>query len=101
MKRAFMVTYDLKGASANYSELYEFFKSQQNWWHYLKSTWIIVTELDASELADEILKFTNQEDRFLVTSISHETQTNGWLPKKAWNWIRSRLPEADISALQI
>lgn len=98
MKRAFMVTYDLKGPSANYSGLYEFLKSQKNWWHYLKSTWIIITEMDASELADEILKFTKEDDRFLITSLSKQTQTNGWLPKKAWNWIHSRVDE--VAALQ-
>lgn len=96
MKRAYVISYDLKGPSANYSDLYEFLKSQGNWWHYLASTWIIISDLSASELADEIRRYTNEGDRFLVTALTKET--NGWLPKRAWEWIREKMER--VAAMQ-
>ncbi len=93
MRQILMVTYDLKGPSADYSGLYDLLKGQTNWWHYLKSTWLVVTDLDPSEFTDQILKFTKDGDRFLVTSLTEETDRSGWLPKKAWKWIENRLGE--------
>lgn len=91
MKKAYVLSYDLKGTYGSYEKLYAFLKSQNNWWHYLASTWLIVSQKSASELTDEIVPFINKGDRFLIVPLV--SGGSGWLPSKAWDWIKKHLNE--------
>ena len=43
MSRAYTINYDLKAPNRKYDSLYAEIKNCQRWWHYLESTWIIIT----------------------------------------------------------
>lgn len=84
-----IVTYDLKGPRGSYADLFDVLKSKNSWWHYLANTWLVDTEDSPNELFAELkphLKIPG--DRILVTTFT--TPYQGWLPKKAWDWIHSR-----------
>jgi len=80
-----LVTYDLKGPSTEYTQLYEYLKSHDGWSHYLASTWLIDTEKTPDEIIDGIRPFFQKGDRALVVRFDRPYQ--GWLPDKAWDWI--------------
>lgn len=83
----FLVTYDLKGNSKLYSDMFAVLKSQESWWHYLSSTWLVQTEYEsAHELFQQLRPFIQDGDRLLVTEMVPEYA--GWLPQRAWNWIK-------------
>lgn len=80
-----LVTYDLKRPASSYSELFEALK-QHSWWHYMPSTWLVDTDLTPDDLYKELKAFLQQGDHILITKLDPARQ--GWLPKKAWEWIR-------------
>lgn len=82
-----LVTYDLKSDRKDYQALYEKLKSASNWWHYLGSTWLLYTTEDVGTWVDRIREVVKEGDHFIVIDITKQKR-NGWLPKKAWEWIR-------------
>lgn len=80
-----LVTYDLKGPSTQYTPLYEYLKSHETWMHYLASTWIIKTSKSPNEVSDEVRKHLRDGDHVLVIKFDRPYQ--GWMPKRAWEWI--------------
>jgi hypothetical protein len=80
-----LVSYDLKGLSTGYTQLYEYLKSHNGWSHYLASTWLIDTKKTPDEIVDEIQPFLKEKDHVLVVRFDRPYQ--GWLPQKAWDWI--------------
>lgn len=88
----YAINYDLKRPGQDYSGLYEAIKSCGAWWHYLGSTWLVDTTLNASSIWERIRQHIDQNDRVLVIGVTQEYE--GWLPKDAWNWINSRLGRA-------
>lgn len=86
-----LVTYNLKSPAGSYTELFETLKGQNSWWHYLPSTWLVDTDLSPEDLYRELKPFLQDGDHILVTKLDPERQ--GWLPKKAWEWIRRHEPE--------
>lgn len=81
-----LVTYNLTSSPAAYPQLFRVLKGQNSWWHYLPNTWLVDTELSADELYRSMKPFLEDGDHLLVTKLDAERQ--GWLPKKAWEWIR-------------
>jgi len=82
-----LVSYDLKRRKEEYKDLYELFKSADGWWHYLESTWLIDTTQSPKEWSDRIKALLGDGDHFIVIEITGQKR-QGWLPKKAWQWIR-------------
>jgi hypothetical protein len=81
-----IVTYDLRGAAGSYEDFFETLKAQGSWSHYLRSTWLISTDKDPSDIYVELRPYLRDGDHLLVASLSKDRQ--GWLPKKAWEWIK-------------
>jgi len=84
----YAVNYDLKKPGRDYTGLYEAIKSCGAWWHYLGSTWLVDTSLDAQGVWDRLAPHIDGDDSVLVIGVTDDHQ--GWLPKKAWDWINSR-----------
>jgi hypothetical protein len=84
-----LVSYDLKVPGRDYAKLYETLKSASAWWHYLESTWILSTNDNVGTWTDRIRATMDENDNFIVVDITDRTN-NGWLPKKAWDWINER-----------
>lgn len=86
----YLITYDLKKPKQNYSKLYDAIKSFGNWWHYLDSTWLVDTALNAEQI-HQVLKqhVLDQNDYVLITRITPDTTAS--LPDEANRWITSRI----------
>ena len=84
----YLITYDLIKPRQDYNDLYDSIKQcSSKWWHYLDSTWLIVTDRPISECVEKIHAVMDCDDKLLVINISG-AEYRGWLPKKAWEWIR-------------
>lgn len=84
-----LITYDLKQPDRNYEALYESIKRcGDTWWHYLDSIWLVKTELAPSQCFDRIRPNIDDNDSLFIVEITGK-QRQGWLPKDAWEWIKS------------
>lgn len=89
-RRVLLVSYDLKGAPAeSYEALFEALKANPGWWHYLESTWLLVTDRTSVQLAEQLRPHLDQNDRLLVIEVV--PRYSGWLPQKAWEWMRRQM----------
>ena len=88
----YAINYDLKRPGQDYSKIYEAIKSCGAWWHYLGSTWLVDTSLDASGIWRRLAAHVDRNDWVLVIGVTQDSQ--GWLPKEAWEWINSRRSRA-------
>ncbi|MCP4360700.1 MAG: hypothetical protein GY796_22050 [Chloroflexi bacterium] len=84
----YSIHYDLKRPGQNYNDLYEAIKSCGGWWHYLDSTWLVDTNLNANGIWDKLSPHVDKNDQVLVIGVTNDYQ--GWLSKDAWEWINSR-----------
>lgn len=83
-----LITYDLKQPNKDYEALYDAIKGcGSNWWHYLESTWLIQTNISPDECAKRLRQAMDDDDFLLVVDITRQ-QRQGWLPSKAWDWIK-------------
>ncbi len=96
MSNAYCVSYDLEADEGDYSGLYEVLKSSKHWWHYLDSTWLIVSEFDAAELWEHLSPHVRSSDRLLIIGVSGQSQ--GLLPKKAWRWIERNVDAVEAES---
>jgi hypothetical protein len=95
MPKAYCVTYDLGGDEGDYTGLYEVLKDSKRWWHYLESTWLVVVEGSVDELWERLLPHVTKADRLLVIDVTGDSQ--GLLPKKAWDWITRNVDAVESS----
>lgn len=83
-----LITYELKKIEKDYTPLYESIKAcGDHWWHYLKSIWIVHTNLSPQECYDRIRDNIDSHDYLLVIDITGQKR-QGWLPSKAWTWLK-------------
>ncbi len=88
----YAINYDLKKPGQEYSDLYEAIKGCGTWWHYLGSTWLVDTSLDAAGIWKRLAPHVDRNDRVLVIGVTQDYQ--GWLSKEAWEWINNRRTSA-------
>lgn len=84
----YAINYDLKRPGQNYEALLEAIKNCGAWWHYLGSTWLVDTGMNAKGIWDRLAPHVDKNDYVLVIGITRDYQ--GWLPKEAWEWLNSR-----------
>jgi hypothetical protein len=88
-KQVLLVSYDLKAVPWNYTPFYEALKQQGAWWHYISSTWIIVTQKSSDQVYAALAPHLSRQDFILVVPV--KKPAHGWLPKAAWDWINENL----------
>ena len=62
----------------------------QNWITTLPNSFFVVSDRSASELSEVFRSFTKDKGRFIILDV--DTDRNGWLPKKTWNFIKEPKP---------
>jgi hypothetical protein len=82
----YCISYDLNSPGQDYSGLFKAIESCGAWWHYLDSTWLVDTDYSAESIYARLKPHLDDNDRVLVVRVGSESQ--GWLPQKAWDWIR-------------
>ncbi len=85
----YLISYDLKMPGRNYEGVATALKGALSWWHYLESTWIIRTSLTIEEWNNRLLSQVDKNDSLLIIDVT-DKRHNGWLNKKAWEWIRTQ-----------
>ena len=68
-----------------------------NWWHYIKSCYIVKTDLNADKLSDLVRSYFEKhglKKAHIVLAVDLD-QRQGWLTDDAWKWIRERAAEVD------
>jgi hypothetical protein len=86
---AYSINYDLKAPGRNYQDLYAEIKKSQLWWHYLESTWIIVTNETPDQVWARLAPKIDKNDYLMIIEVRNRCQ--GWLPKDAWEWIHTNV----------
>ena len=84
----YAINYDLKHPGRDYSGLHGAIKTCGDWWHYLGSTWLVDSSLDAAGISSRLMPYIDRNDRLLVIGVTKDYE--GWLPKEAWIWIDAR-----------
>lgn len=88
----YAISYDLNTPGQNYDGLHSAIKNCGPWWHYLKSTWLVDTNLRADQVWNRLSSHCDKNDLILIVGITQDY--SGWLPKDAWDWINQRLRRA-------
>lgn len=86
----YLVTYDLNKPEQNYSGLFEFLKSNKNWWHHLDSTWLIKSDEEIEIFKNKVKAQIDDNDSLLIINVTDD-KYKGWLTKKAWDWLRNNI----------
>lgn len=89
MNKAYIITYDIKGDTTNYLPLFEHIKNNYRWWHYLDNAWIVLSDENAKSIYDKLNVFLDADINILIFELGKDRQ--GWLPKKAWKWIKKNI----------
>lgn len=61
-----------------------------SWYYCMTHAIFIRSELTAKELTDLFREFSHSRGRFIILDCN--TDRNGWLPKKAWEFMRNEYP---------
>ncbi|HEX7890744.1 MAG TPA: hypothetical protein VF522_15395 [Ramlibacter sp.] len=88
--KAYLITYDLKVPGRDYATLYTAIKSYGNWWHFLESNWIIVTNETSTQVWNRLAGTIDRSDFLLIIEVRRDSY--GWLPPEAWKWITTYVP---------
>ena len=83
-----LISYDLNKPGQDYSNLHKEIKRAGSWWHHLESTWLISTDLGPEKWHERLIRHMDENDHLLVIEVCDNYQ--GWLPKKAWEWLNRR-----------
>jgi len=89
LQRVHLIAYDLRRPGQQYAALHEAIKGLGAWWHYLDSTWLVDTALNAHQIWEHLATHVDRNDRVMVIRVSLDYQ--GWMPKEAWDWIQARI----------
>ena len=86
-----MIGYDLNQPGQDYSRLIERIKSHGRWWHYLDSTWLVVTGLAAMDMVNDLRQYVDSDDELLVLDVSGDTWAGVGFPQAAYDWLRQNV----------
>ena len=90
MSKAYAINYDLKKPGRDYSGLYEAIKNCGKWWHYLDSTWLVISNETSNQIWNRLEPFVDKNDYMLIIEVRNNVY--GWLPQDAWDWIYNNVP---------
>ena len=87
--RVYVVSYDLRKPGKDYKGLSDELQRSPGWWHYLDSTWLILTSESADQLYNRLRVNLDGNDSILIVQAGTDVQ--GWLPEEAHKWIQQHL----------
>ena len=92
---AVLIGYDLNKEGKNYAEnnkkLIELIKKTfPTWWHYLDSTWIVVTTMTCVQIRDLLITVLDKDDELLVARLSGEAAWFGF-DDNGSKWLKEHL----------
>lgn len=81
-----MIACGSKGKTEKNTELIDAIKSAKYWWNYIPNVWIISTNEDVDYWINKLKENNPNDTSFLIVDIT-ESERQGWLPSKAWDWL--------------
>ena len=91
----YMIGFDLNREGKNYSERHKALTERleklfSTYWHHLDSTWIVVSDLSAKEIRDDLKKALDDNDELLVAGLNGEGAWTGF-NEKGSAWLKKHL----------
>jgi hypothetical protein len=90
--KAYIINFDKGGFldKFDYKKFHENFTTAKgiiSWWHYIESSYIVITKpnISATNISDFVAR-QMKDKHFFVGELNLKNH-NGWLPKEAWDWI--------------
>jgi hypothetical protein len=87
-RRAYILTFD-RDDNIDYLKFHNnlvALNSIETWFHYLKSSYILISKYSATQITNDILNLIPGK-RFIVIELNLKNR-NGILPNEAWNWVQ-------------
>ena len=92
--KTYMIGYDLNKAGQDYASLINKIKEIANgYWHHLDSTWLVNTNLTASDIIDRLVPFVDANDEILVIAVADDWASCG-IAKSGNDWLKESLRPA-------
>jgi hypothetical protein len=90
--KTYLVGYDLNKPGKDYATLIKTLKeSFDNWWHHLDSTWIIKTDLSATEIRNKLQPpIIDSTDELLVVRVTGEWASWGF-DEDGVSWLKNNM----------
>jgi len=79
----YIISYDLV-SDRDYESLYKAIKSYGTWAHITESTWAVVTNQNATQIRDYLLKFVDADDRIFVVRSGSAAAWKNVICKNEW-----------------
>ena len=88
---SYMIGYDLNKTGKDYKGLIDKIKGTfSNWWHCLDSTWIVKSNMNATQIRDLLKPFIDGNDELLVAKLSGEAAWTGF-DEACSDWLKKNL----------
>ena len=88
--KTYLITYDLNKPGQDYSKLFDGIKALGAWGHYLDSTWIIKTQLNATQIRDRLNPpVIDSNDGLLVVRLQGDWAS--WMKLDANEWFQNNI----------
>ena len=86
----YAITYDISDSKKDHAEFFEKIKALGAWMHYIDDTWIVSTSRysTADEIFSEIEPLIDKEEDYVLVVQIDPSDSQGWLPEKAWDWFK-------------
>lgn len=59
-----------------------------NWWHYIKSSYILITDTSTATELNNLIKPLVPKDKSILIMEVNLKNRNGLLVKEAWDWMK-------------
>jgi hypothetical protein len=79
----FIISYDLVG-ERDYETLFQAIRSYGTFAHIHESLWAVVTEQNAAQVRDYLLRFMDHDDRLIVVESANHAAWRGVLCTQEW-----------------
>jgi hypothetical protein len=91
----YLICYDINKEGAAYSAanktLTDRIRKLFNiYWHHLDSTWIVVTDMKASQIRDDLMNYMDSDDELLIVKSAHVGSWRGF-KGRASTWLKDYL----------
>ena len=60
----------------------------KNWWHYIKTCYILISDRTGNELSEKIAGYISGKKKYFVVEINLKNR-QGYLLPDAWEWIKT------------
>lgn len=88
-----LISYDLGWPefSTEYKKVSDYIKTLWTWARPLESFFFVVSSKTSGEIINELIKITDNNDKFLVMNVSWDYWVTYWISKEVTNWMSQNI----------